>query len=110
MTYSKRKVLISAWWIIQLCGLFIIGIRHLGHLFVFILLSLSIAGFILGRHKITIIAAFGLASYSALTFFFSILFVLLIYDLLTIALAIIAIINLIISFWSLKKLNESKSI
>lgn len=111
MMNSKKKVLISIWWLLQLCGL-IFGTRHLGHLLVDILLLSSIAGFVFGKRKTAIKASIGLAAYSALTLIFAFLLCYFLIMrlgswLMTAIILIVAIINLIISFWTIKTLNNN---
>ena len=43
------------------------GMRHLGHILVFMLLLMSFVGFVYGRRKIALIALLGLSAYSVLT-------------------------------------------
>ena len=111
MMTSKRKVWFSIWWLLQLCGL-IIGTRHLGHLLVDILLLLSIVGFVFGGRKTAIIASNGLAADSALTLILALLFFYFLINglgswLLSTMVLLVAILNLIISFWTIKKLNNN---
>ena len=95
----------------QLCGLFILGVRHLGHLFVVLLLLVSLAGYVFGSRKVAIVSSFGLASYAALTFIGAILLCCLTSFLasnlrewlLPISALVIAILNLIISFVTIKR-------
>ena len=65
---TKVKVYISLWWLMQLCGMLVLGVRHLGHVLVALLLLTSLAGYLLGGRKVSIVSSFGLASYAALTF------------------------------------------
>lgn len=108
---NKFKIQISLWWLIQLCGLLVLGMRHLGHILVFMLLLMSIVGFVFGGRKIALIASLGLAAYSALTLLLSLL-LLYTYDfgswLLCIAALAIAASNFILSFWTINKLRGSR--
>ena len=63
----SRKLIVPIWWLIQLCVLLALGVRHLGHLFVVVLLIMSLVGYTFGGRKVAIASSFGLASYSALT-------------------------------------------
>lgn len=66
MDINKNHI-IPVWWLIQLCVLLALGVRHLGHLFVVALLIMSLVGYMFGGRKVAIASSFGLASYSALT-------------------------------------------
>ncbi|MBO4306728.1 MAG: hypothetical protein IKX22_13180 [Prevotella sp.] len=100
----SKKNYISAWWLIQLCVI-IFGAKHLGHLLVVILLLLSIIGFIIGGRKTTILASFGFAAYAALTLVLAIIHLFFIINsswIITAIISIVAILNIIISFQTLK--------
>jgi len=112
---SKVKVYVSLWWLLQLCGLFILGIRHLGHLFVVLLLLVSLAGYVFGSRKVAIVSSYGLASYAALTFIGAVVICCMtcflasnfMEWLLPIFALVIAILNLIISFMIIKRWNNN---
>ena len=87
----KAKQIIPIWWLIQLCVLLALGVRHLGHLFVIVLLIMSLVGYMFGERKVAIASSFGLASYSALT----------------LIAMVVAIINMIISFKIIKVSDTS---
>ena len=110
---TKVKVYISLWWLMQLCGLILVT-RHLGHLLVDVLLLSSIIGFAFGGRKVSVVSSFGLASYAALTFIGAALICFLTCSLsnyrvwlLAIFAMVIAILNLIISFIIIKRLNNN---
>ena len=110
---TKVKVYISLWWLMQLCGLILVT-RHLGHLLVDVLLLSSIVGFVFGGRKVSIVSSFGLASYAALTFIGAAFICFLTCSssnyrdwLLAIFAMVIAILNLIISFIIIKRLNNN---
>ena len=67
MKHTRANLIIPIWWLIQLCVLLALGVRHLGHLFVVVLLIMSLVGYTFGGRKVAIASSFGLASYSALT-------------------------------------------
>jgi len=97
----------------QLCGLILVT-RHLGHLLVDVLLLSSIVGFVFGGRKVSIVSSFGLASYAALTFIGAAFICFLTCSssnyrdwLLAIFAMVIAILNLIISFIIIKRLNNN---
>ena len=111
---SKVKVYVSLWWLMQLCGLFVLGVRHLGHVFVVLLLLISLVGYMLGGRKVSTVSAFGLASYAALTFIGAVLICYLACSssnyrdwLPAIFAMVIAILNLIISFIIVKRLKNN---
>lgn len=110
MMKSKRKVWISIWWLLQLCGL-VIMTRHLGHLLVDILLLSSLVGFVLGGRKTSIVASFGLAAYAALTFILALLLCYLAFEFgswyTPTMVLIVAILNLIISFGTIKLIKNN---
>ena len=103
---SVLSHIISVWWLIQLCVILALGVRHLGHLFVVVLLIISLVGYMFGGRKVAIASSFGLASYSALTMIGAILLCYLTFFLasnytkwfLPIIAMAVAIINMIISF------------
>ena len=111
MIYQKKKLYISVWWLLQLCGMFILGVRHLGHMLVVILLLSSLVGYVFGGRKVAIVSAFGLASYSALSLIGALLFYVaesgFVYWLFLAAIIIIAILNLIISFGIIKRMRNN---
>ena len=104
------------WWLIQLCVLLALGVRHLGHLFVVALLIMSLVGYMFGGRKVAIASSFGLASYSALTLIGAILLCYLTFFLasnymewfLPIVAMAVAIINIIISFKIIKELRDKR--
>lgn len=106
--------IIPVWWLIQLCVLLALGVRHLGHLFVVVLLIMSLIGYMFGGHKVAIASSFGLAFYSALTLIGAILLCYLTFFLasnytewfLPIIAMAVAIINMIISFKITKELRD----
>lgn len=101
---NSKKIYISIWWLIQLC-LIILGAKHLGHLLVVILLLLSILGFMFGGRKTTILASFGFAVYAALTLILAIINLFFFINsswIFTAIISIVAIMNIIISFQTLK--------
>ena len=111
---SKVKVYVSLWWLMQLCGLFVLGVRHLGHMFVVLLLLFSLVGYLFGGRKVSIVSSFGLASYAALTFIGAVLICYLACSssnyidwLPAIFAMVIAILNLIISFIIIKRLKNN---
>ena len=108
---SKVKVYVSLWWLMQLCILFVLGVRHLGHLFVVLLLLSSIVGYLFGGRKVSIVSSFGLAFYAALTFIGAVLICYFACSssnyrdwLSAIFTMVIAILNLTISFKEIKRL------
>ena len=112
----KVKYIIPIWWLIQLCVLLALGVRHLGHLFVVVLLIMSLVGYTFGGRKVAIASSFGLASYSALTLIGAILLCYMTFFLasnytewfMSIIAMAIAIINMIISFKMIKDLRDIK--
>ena len=111
---SKVKVYVSLWWLMQLCGLFVLGVRHLGHVFVVLLLLISLVGYLLGGRKVSIVSSFGLASYAALSFIGAVLICYLACSssnyrdwLPAIFAMVIANMNLIISFMIIKRLKNN---
>ena len=109
---ARIKLYVSLWWLIQLCGLIVLGIRHLGHLFVVLLLLASLVGYVFGGRKVALVSSLGLASYAALTFIGALLYQMgSVYGewLLPAATLVIAVLNLVISFWTIKKLNNNLS-
>ena len=106
--------IIPVWWLIQLCVLLALGVRHLGHLFVVVLLIMSLVGYTFGRRKVAIASSFGLASYSALTLIGAVLLFYLTFFFasnytewfLPIVAMAVAIINIIISFKIIKELRD----
>ena len=115
---TKVNLYISLWWFVQLCGLLILGIRHLGHLFVVLLLLVSLAGYVFGGRKVAIVGSFGLASYAALSFLGAIVLCYLAYQeasvliewLLPAVAMVVAILNLIISFKIIKGWNDERAV
>ena len=111
---SKVKVYVSLWWLIQLCGLFVLGVQHLGHVFVVLLLLSTLIGYLLGGRKVSLVSSFGLASYAALTFIGAVLICYFACSssnyrdwLSAIFAMVIAILNLTISFMVIKRLNNN---
>jgi hypothetical protein len=111
----KAKHIIPIWWLIQLCVLLALGVRHLGHLFVIVLLIMSLVGYMFGERKVAIASSFGLASYSALTLIGAIILCYMTFflasnlteRLLSIIAMVVAIINMIISFKIIKVSDTS---
>ena len=116
MKHTKANLIIPIWWLIQLCVLLTLGIRHLGHLFVVVLLILSLVGHMFGGRKVSIASSFGLASYSALTLIGAILLCYMTFFLasnhtecfLPIIAMAVAIINMIISFKIIRERRDKK--
>ena len=111
---SKVKVYVSLWWLMQLCGMLVLGVRHLGHVLVALLLLTSLAGYLFGGRKVSIVSSFGLASYAALTFIGAVLICYLACSssnyrdwLPAIFAMVIAILNMIISFMIIKRLKNN---
>lgn len=111
---SKVRIYVGLWWLIQLCGMLVLGVRHLGHVFVVLLLLISLIGYMLGGRKVSTVSAFGLASYAALTFIGAVLICYLACSssnyrdwLPAIFAMVIAILNLIISFIIIKRLKNN---
>ena len=102
----SRKLIVPIWWLIQLCVLLALGVRHLGHLFVVVLLIMSLVGYTFGGRKVAIASSYGLASYSALTLIGAVLLFYLTFFFasnytewfLPIIAMVVAIINMMISF------------
>ena len=109
----SRKLIVPIWWLIQLCVLLALGVRHLGHLFVVALLIMSLVGYMFGGRKVAIASSFGLASYSALTMIGAIVLCYLTFFLasnymewfLPIVAMAVAIINIIISFKIIREIR-----
>lgn len=109
----SRKLIVPIWWLIQLCVLLALGVRHLGHLFVVVLLIMSLVGYTFGRRKVAIASSFGLASYSALTLIGAVLLFYLTFFFasnytewfLPIIAMVVAIINMMISFKTISELR-----
>ena len=111
---SKVRIYVGLWWLIQLSGMLVLGVRHLGHVFVVLLLLISLVGYMLGGRKVSTVSAFGLASYAALTFIGAVLICYLACSssnyidwLPAIFAMVIAILNLIISFIIIKILKNN---
>ncbi len=110
----SRKLIIPVWWLIQLCVLLALGVRHLGHLFVVALLIMSLVGYMFGGRKVAIASSFGLASYSALTMIGAIVLCYLTFFLasnytewfLPIIAMVVAIINMIISYKIIREIRD----
>ena len=113
MKHTRANLIIPIWWLIQLCVLLALGIRHLGHLFVVVLLIMSLVGYMFGGRKVAIASSFGLASYSALTLIGALLLCYLTFFLasnhtewfLPIIAMAVAIINMMISFKTISELR-----
>jgi hypothetical protein len=116
MKHTRANLIIPIWWLIQLCVLLALGIRHLGHLFVVVLLIVSLVGHMFGGRKVSIASSFGLASYSALTLIGAILLCYMTFFLasnhtewlLPIIAMAVAIINIIISFKIIRERRDKK--
>ena len=115
MKLTKTNRAFPVWWLIQLCVL-ALGVRHLGHLFVVVLLIMSLVGYMYGGRKVAIASSFGLASYSALTligaillwymtFFFASKYIEWFLPIFAMA---VAIINMIISFKIIKEFRDKR--
>ena len=100
---NKRiKLYVSLWWLVQLCGMFVLG----AHPSVEALLLFSLAGFVFGGRKVALVSSLGLASYAALTLIGAMVLYLLEEWVPLIKIIGIAVLNLVISFWTIKKLNQ----
>ena len=95
----------------QLCVLVIFGARHIGNALIILLLLLSLAGYMFGGRNLAFVSSFGLASYSGLSLLGALWFTqaesgFVCWFLLAVII-LVSILNIIISFWIMKRLYNN---
>ena len=107
---SRMKLFICIWWLLQLCGLVVLGAPHLGTALIFLLLLSSLIGFVFGGRKVAFLTSFGLASYAGLTLLGALWFYQVhsgsICWLILAGIITVAFLNIIISFFIMKRLYD----